>query len=119
MTDRQNTVVATVIAALILVLLFLFPWRVKPGSADASAELRWSPIYQEPISYVRSYDAAYGERGSTRLEANPATRAWGVLILQLLVIGTVGWVLYVLVGAGPDDAMPDDEDASPSARPSP
>jgi hypothetical protein len=29
----------------ILVLLFLFPWRVQPGPGAASAELRWSPIY--------------------------------------------------------------------------
>jgi len=119
MTDRQNTVVATVVAALILVPLFLFPWHVEPGAGAASAELRWSPIYQPPLSYVRSYDAAYGDRGSTRVEANPATRAWGVLALQLLAIGAVGWGLYVLVGAVPDDATPDDEGAAPSARPSP
>lgn len=116
MTDRQNTVVATGIAALILVPLFLFPWRVAPGPGAASAELRWSPIYQPPLSYVRSYDAAYGDRGSTRLEANTATRAWGVLALQLLAIGVVGGVLYVLVGAGSDDATSDDEGAAPSAR---
>jgi hypothetical protein len=71
------------------------------------------------MAYVRSYDAAYGKRGNTRLKANPATRAWGVLLLQLLAIGAVGWVLYVLVGAGPDGATPDEEDAAPSGRPSP
>jgi hypothetical protein len=107
-TDRQNTVLATAVAALILVPLFLFPWHVEPGPGAASKELRWSPIYQEPMSYVRSYDAAYGERGSARLEANPATRAWGVLALQLLAIGAVGWVLYVVVGveSGTDDREP-------------
>jgi hypothetical protein len=107
-TDRQNTVVATAVAALILVPLFLFPWRVAPGPGAASAELRWSPIYQPPLSYVRSYDDTYSQRGSTRLETNSATRAWGVLALQLLAIGAVGWVLYVIVGVDPgtDDHEP-------------
>lgn len=108
MTDRQNTVVATGVAALILVPLFLFPWHVAPGPGAASPELRWSPIYQEPMSYVRSYDAASGDRGGARLKANSATRAWGVLVLQLIAIGAVGGVLYVVAGAVPDDARPDD-----------
>ena len=112
MNDRQNTVVATVVAALILVPLFLFPWRVEPGPGAAAEEIRWSPIYQEPISYMRSYDAAYGDRGGTRLESNRAERAFGILALQLLAIGAVGWVLYVIVGVetGADDREPPVDD---------
>lgn len=103
MNDRQNTVVATVVAALILVPLFLFPWRVEPGPGAASEEIRWSPIYQEPISYMRSYDGRYSDRGTARLESNRAARAFDLLALQLLAVGAAGWVLYVLAGAAPDD----------------
>lgn len=91
MNDRQNTVVATMIAGLILVLVFFCPWRV-----ESSDDIEWSPIYQPPISYVRSYDDARGRYGGYRLEAEDAHIAVDILALELLAIGIVGGVFYMV-----------------------
>lgn len=89
MNDRQNTVVATVVAALILMPLFLIPWRVTP-----SEEVKWGLIYRPPMSYVRSYDDRQSSQGSTRFECDEAEVATGVLALQVLAIGGLGGALY-------------------------
>lgn len=107
MNDRQNTVVATVVAALILMPLFLIPWRVAP-----SEEIKWGPIYRPPMSYVRSYDDRQSSRGSTRFEYDEAEVATGVLALQVLAIGVLGSILYV-VSADASGAPRSDETEKP------
>lgn len=91
MNDRQNTVVATVVAGLALVLLFLCPWRV-----ESTEEIKWSPIYQPPMSYVRSYDDELGSQGSSRIESEEAQIAVDVFALEVLAVAVAGGVLYVL-----------------------
>jgi len=91
MTDRQNTVVATTLAALVLGTIFLCPWRVQP-----SAELTWSPIDQPPLTYVRTFDPDPGHTGATRIDAPQAEIAYDVLALQVLVIGLAGSAGYRL-----------------------
>lgn len=105
MNDRQNTVVATVVAGLVLVLLFLCPWRV-----ESTGEIKWSPIYQPPMSYVRSYDDEYSSQGSSRIESDEARIAVDILVLEILAVGVAGGVLYML-----NSDM--DEAAKPPMRP--
>ncbi|MFO7782836.1 MAG: hypothetical protein R6W94_14565 [Spirochaetia bacterium] len=88
MNDRQNTVVATTAAALVLVTVFLCPWRV-----ESSGDLEWSPIYQPPLTYTRTYGPDEGR--SARIEAaGEATVAYGVLGLQVLAVVAAGGVGY-------------------------
>lgn len=91
MNDRQNTVVATVVAALILVPVFLCPWRI-----ESSGEIRVSPVYQPPISYVQLHDPNRGGTKRSRFESEAAEIAIGVLGLEVLAVGAVGGVLFVL-----------------------
>jgi hypothetical protein len=98
MNDRQNTVVATTVVSLILVLVYLCPWRV-----ETSGEIQWSPIYQPPISYTRTYDPEYGTEGGSRMESDEAEIAYGILGLQLLAVGAAGGAVYVMTGGSTED----------------
>jgi len=90
MNDRQQQVAAASISFLILVIVFLCPWRV-----ESSGEIQWSPIYQPPMSYERSYDKDYGSQGGSRIKLNEADIAVGVLSLEVLVIVVVGGMMYL------------------------
>lgn len=105
MNDRQNTVVATVVVSLVLAIVFLCPWRVEP-----SQEIRWSPIYQPPLSYVRTYDPEYGRKGGSRIGSNDAQVALDLLALEILLIGAAGGALYVYTA---DSDREDDSTAPP------
>lgn len=98
MTESQNRIIATLVAALILVPVFLCPWRVT--STD---ELTWSPIYQTPISYVRSYDEAQSTTGQSRMEYEPATIAWDLLVLEVVAVAVLGGLLYVRASRRDED----------------
>ncbi|MFP4229501.1 MAG: hypothetical protein ACLFTE_11835 [Salinivenus sp.] len=90
MNDRQNTVVATTVAALILVTVFLCPWRV-----GADGDLEWSPIYQPPLTYTHTYGPDEGR--TARIEAEEDARvAYGVLGLQVIVVLAGGGLGYLL-----------------------
>lgn len=89
MNDRQNTVVATVVCGLILIILFLCPWRI-----ESSGEIKWSPIYQPPMSYVRSYDADFGHQGGSKIESEEAEIAYGLLVGEVVLLLAVGGLLY-------------------------
>lgn len=102
MNDRQNTVVATAVAALVLVVVYLCPWRV-----ESSEEITWSPIYQPPLSYVRSYDDEYSAKGSSRIESEEAEIAVDVLTLEVLLVGAAGGALYLYTAdSDRDDEIP-------------
>ena len=97
MNDRQNTVVATAVVGLILVVVYLCPWRVQ-----SSGEIRWSPIYQPPMSYVRTYDSELGSKGASRVEGDDAEIAFDILALQIVAVGAAGGVLFVLTSDSDD-----------------
>lgn len=103
MNDRQNTVVATAVVGLIVAVIFLCPWRV-----ESSDEIRWSPIYQPPMSYVRTFDPDFGSKGGSRVEAEDAQIAIDILALEVVAVGAVGGVLFVLSSGS------DDNDEAPS-----
>lgn len=88
--DWQNTVIATVISGLLLIIVFLCPWRV-----ESTGELRWSPIYQQPMSYVRSYDNQYGRHGSSRIAADEAEIAYDILALEVVIFTIIGGIAYI------------------------
>ncbi len=91
MNDRQNTVLATTLAALILGSVFLCPWRIQP-----SDKLRWSPIYQPPLTYVRTFDAERGRAGGSRIDRPTAQIDYGMLALQGLAVLLAGGAGIVL-----------------------
>jgi hypothetical protein len=91
MTEHQNTVLATTLAGLLLATVFFCPWRVEPRG-----ELEWSPIYQPPLTYVRTFDAESGRTGGSRVEGPEAEIAYDVLALQVLALGLAGAAGYRL-----------------------
>lgn len=97
--DWQSTVLATAVSVLILVVVFLCPWRV-----ESTGELKWSPIYQEPLSYVRSYNDRGGTKGSSRIIANEADIAYDILALEVLIVAVAGGLLYIFSsGSGEEE----------------
>lgn len=90
MNEQQNIVVATTVAILILVVAYLCPWRI-----ESSKELQWSPIYQTPMSYVRSYDSTHGVKGSSRITSEEAHIAFGILAVEVLAIVLAGGALFI------------------------
>jgi hypothetical protein len=103
MNDRQNTVVVTTVVSLLLVLVYLCLWR-----AQTSGEIQWSPIYQPPISYTRTYDPEYGTEGGSRMESEEAEIAYRILALELLAVGAAGGALYVVTAGSTEDESGND-----------
>lgn len=98
MTDHENTVLAATITGLVLVFVYLCPWRVQ-----ATSEIKWSPIYQEPLTYQETYDLEYGTKGGSRVEKEEAEIAYGILILQLIAVGGAGGLAYAVVNSKEDE----------------
>lgn len=94
--DWQNTVLATFVSGFLLVVVFLCPWRV-----ESTDELRWSPIYQPPMSYVQSYDRQFGQQKSSRIVADDARIAYDILTLEVIGFTVACGILYVF-SADPD-----------------
>lgn len=94
MNERQNMVTATAVCVLILVIVFLCPWRI-----EESGELQWSPVYQPPLSYTRSYDTARGNQGSASIAPEEAHIAIGYYIGEILAVLIGGGVLYKLAAS--------------------
>lgn len=110
MNEWQNFVVATGVSGLILIVVFLCPWRI-----ELTNEIRWSPIYQPPMALVRTYDATYGEKGGYRIESEEAHIAVDYLALEVLAFIGVGGILYVYF-ADPEDNM--EQGSSKDSKPS-
>ena len=90
MNDQQNMVIATLVAGLILVVVFLCPWRI-----ESSGEIRWSPVYQAPLSYQKSLKADDAAQGSSEIEAEEAHIMYGYLALEVVALILAGGGLYV------------------------
>lgn len=110
MNDQQNQVVATVVAGLLLVVLFLCPWRI-----ESTGELQWSPIYQEPMSYVRSYSDEHGSRGSSRIVSEEAHIAVDILALEVLAFVVAGGALFLALADSDDTEEDSDETDEPDS----
>ena len=95
MNDQQNTVVATTAASLILVVVFLCPWRI-----ESSNELRWSPLYQTPMTYVRTYET---QQGGSRITSEEAHIAVEILVMELLAVIAAAGGLYIFFADSKDD----------------
>jgi len=100
MTDRQNTVVATGIAGLVLVIVFLCPWRV-----ESSGEIRWSPIYQPPLSHVTAHSFGDGQPTRTRIAQEDARIAFDVMALQVFALVLTAGAVYWLVADPETNAL--------------
>lgn len=90
MNEQQNTVLATAVSSLILVIVFLCPWRI-----ESSNELQWSPIYQSPLTHVRTYNAQHGSQGGSKITSEEAHIAYEILALEVLGVIITGGLLYV------------------------
>ena len=84
MNKLQQDVLGTTVIALILAVMFFVPWRVESGGIE------WAPFYREPISWVRSYG------GGSYLTYLEGEVAYGIMALEVLAIGALGWVGYVV-----------------------
>ena len=100
--NRQQ-VIATTVVSLLLVIVYLCPWRI-----ESTNELQWSPINRPPMSYVRSYDEEHGVQGSSRIESDEAHIAVGVLALEIFAVLVAGGVLYLLTS---DSSTDEDKEA--------
>lgn len=101
MNDRQNTVVATTLCSLLLVIVFLCPWRV-----ESTNEIQWSPIYQPPMVFVQASDTDPSTRGTEYLEQKAGHVAIDVMALQVLVVGLTGTGFFVLLADSDDEDEP-------------
>lgn len=101
MNDRQNTVLATTLCSLLLIIVFLCPWRV-----ESTNELRWSPIYQPPMVFVQASDTDLSNRGTARLVEKSGHVAIDVMALQVLVVGLTGTALFILLADTDDEDEP-------------
>jgi hypothetical protein len=101
MNDRQNMVLAITLVSCILAVVYLCPWRIA-----SSGEITWSPIYQQPLKYARSYGVG---RGRTTIEEEEAQIAYSIMALQVIAIVGTGGGLYFLVSGSKegDDELPD------------
>ncbi len=102
MNEQQNIVVATAVSMLILVFVFLCPWRI-----ESSNELRWSPIYQSPMTYVRSYDVDFEMEGGSKIISEEAHIAVGILALEVVAVIVAAGVLYLFFADSGDEAPQD------------
>lgn len=82
--------VATGLVGFLLAVVFLCPWRI-----ESTGEIKWSPIYQPPMSYVRTYDSDFGAKGGSRIDSDDAKIAYDILVLEVLLIGLAGGALYL------------------------
>lgn len=101
MNDRQNTVVATTLCSVLLVIVFLCPWRM-----ESTNEIRWSPIYQPPLVFVQPSDADLSTRSTEYLEEKAGHVAIDVIALQILVVGLTGTGLFLLLADSDDEDEP-------------
>jgi hypothetical protein len=101
MNDRQNMVLAITLVGCILAVVYLCPWRIA-----SSGEITWSPIYQQPLKYARSYGVG---RGRTTIEEEEAQIAYSIMALQVIAIVGTGGGLYFLVSGSKesDGELPD------------
>ncbi|MDZ7773172.1 MAG: hypothetical protein U5K31_10620 [Balneolaceae bacterium] len=98
MNDPQRQLLAAAVCMVLLAVVFLCPWRVQ-----STEELRWSPIYQQPLVFVRSYDRAVGAEGGYRIASEEASIAYELLALEVLALGVAGIMGYVLLGSREDE----------------
>lgn len=106
MKDHENTVLAATITGLVLVLVYLCPWRVQ-----GTGEIEWSPIYQEPITYQETYDPEYGRKGGARFEKEEAEIAYGILALELIAVGAIGGGAYALASRSKEGERSDSNES--------
>lgn len=90
---------ATTAVALIITTIFFVPWRAGP-----SGEIKWAPVYRQPMSYVRSYDDTYSRQGNSRLSYEDGEVALGILALEIVTIGAIGWGAFVVSSTRDDES---------------
>lgn len=98
MNERQNIVIATAVVGLILVVVYLCPWRI-----ESKEKIQWGPIYQPPMTYARSYDDDHGTQGISRIESEEAHIVVSYLVLEVLVLILAGSGLYIFFSDSEDN----------------
>lgn len=86
MNEKQSFVVATGVAFLIIATVFFVPWRLA-----STGEIKWSPIYRQPMSYISTNDR---DPGDSRYVYDKADIAAGILLLEVFGILVVSGGLY-------------------------
>ena len=112
MNEAQRTVLAVAVVALIIATVFYVPWRVQP-----TEEIKWAPIYRQPVSYVRSYNDAYSQEGSSRFSYDDGEVAVGILALEIVGLGVAGWIAFLFAAglAREGDGLDSSREPPPAA----
>lgn len=92
MNEKQRMVLGTTAVALILAVMFFVPWRVK-----SSDEIKWAPMYRQPVSYSHTYAT---NRPGSRYVHDEAEIEIGFFLLEILTIGAAGAGGYMLNSGG-------------------
>jgi len=79
MNNGQSYVVATGVVLLIILTVFMLPWRL-----ERTGDLRWGPVYRQPITYTTKW---VGPIESATYSYENADLAFGILGLELLGLG--------------------------------
>ena len=87
MNEGQSYVVATGTVLLIILTVFLLPWRLQ-----RTGDLRWGPFYRQPITYTTKW---VGPIESATYQYEEADPAFGILALELLGLGLAAGGLFV------------------------
>lgn len=101
MNDPQRQLLASAVSLVLLVIVFLCPWRV-----ESTGEVKWSPIYQQPLVFVRSFDQEIGSRGGYEIQSEQAQIAYGLLALEILAVGMAGTMGYYFLDSKDDRKLP-------------
>lgn len=89
MNEKQRAVVGTAAIALIVAALFYVPWRI-----ESSGDIRWAPFYRNPVVGMST---RIGESIDSRFRRLKGRPVYGLYVLQLVLVGSVGATVYWFV----------------------
>lgn len=95
MNDKKRTVLGVGVVTVILAAMFFVPWRI-----ESSDELKWSPIYRQPVTYSQTYET---RSPGARYAYDEARIDVGFFLLEILAIGAASATGYVLASGDEKD----------------
>ncbi len=88
MNDRQRTVLATSIVALLVGALFFVPWQ-----REDSDEIHWAPFYRAPITVESTLRGTTAYNELARVKGRPMFFLYVIQLAGIAGTGLVGFRL--------------------------
>lgn len=101
--SSERATIATLVATLVVVMLFFIPWRI-----DRNNEIVWAPFYRPPITHTTTFQ----ELGGARVNYEKGEVAYDILLLQVLGVLAVGLASSLLMRVAPKDEIGDKSSSS-------